>query len=580
MRDQLSITTKLLYLERLPLKYNRMDRTGYLQRFPKVALIQNFLKTHCALIFLIPFSFLLVFTGLDDTVLQVDEGPDTFISTTILKYGYPKHSDGTHSTMPYGDAFGGIFLYRTWVPYYIQSASLQLLGQNTFAARLPFAILGVFSVWTLYNFTLRWTNKKTIAFLASLLLATSVPALLYFRTARYIAIPIFLTPLLLRFYITIFDSKKWNPIPFTVLAIIYFHTMYVECAGLIIGMLIHLYVYRERVTAVNLSKVKGSAIITALFCLPWLAILPVLVGKISEFYTSASPLVDTSWWRFPKHFFAFLFQINNYIFPIILAPFLFISALKRQRFQTSLLLICSLSVLISATLHSIPLMQYIAACIPMLFVLLAMIVFYLLEKSIAWQSVLILTLISTNIVHVAPLLPLKEMVTRNPEEFKATNYSQNAHRTFVREINLKSGFFQYWQELAHPYQGPLDQLIRFFETHGKKGETCYIDNESETLALLTDLKMIPDQNLSFKSRPDWIILRGNQRNAHPNEIVLGLKNKLNTILSTHDYEKIVLNAPVKRINNSYDIQIHRFRSPTSTEKVHIYRRIAVKQDPS
>ncbi|SVA86871.1 uncharacterized protein METZ01_LOCUS139725, partial [marine metagenome] len=193
-----------------------------------VALIQNFLKTHFALIFLIPFSFLLVFTGLDDTVLQVDEGIDTFISTTILKYGYPKHSDGTHYSMAEGDAFDGIFLYRTWAPYYLQSISLQLFGQNTFSARFPFAILGVFSIWSLYSFTLRWTNRKTIAFVASLLLATSVPALLYFRTARYVAIPILLTPLLLRFYIPIFDKEKWNPVPLTLVSIIYFHTMYVE----------------------------------------------------------------------------------------------------------------------------------------------------------------------------------------------------------------------------------------------------------------------------------------------------------------------------------------------------------------
>ena len=31
---------------------------------------------------------------MDDSVLQVDEGGDTFISTTILKYGFPMHSDG------------------------------------------------------------------------------------------------------------------------------------------------------------------------------------------------------------------------------------------------------------------------------------------------------------------------------------------------------------------------------------------------------------------------------------------------------------------------------------------------------
>jgi hypothetical protein len=172
------------------------------------------------------------------------------------------------------------------------------------------------------------------------------------------------------------------------------------------------------------------------------------------------------------------------------------------------------------------------------------------------------------------------MAARYPDKFSATDYSQNATKTFLRETNLNSVFYLYFQELTHRYQGPLDELVRFFKTHGKKGETCYIDNESETLALLTELKMIHDKDLDFRSRPDWIVLRGNQRNPHPSEVILKLKEKLNTIFSAHNYEKIVLNAPVKRINNSYDIQIHRFLSPTSPEKVHVYRRIAEKQGPS
>jgi hypothetical protein len=577
MKDQLSSTTKLLYPKCLSLEYNKMSLAGYLQRFPKVTLIQNFLKTHCALIFLIPLAFLLIFTGLDDTVLQADEGADTFISTTILKYGYPKHSDGSNYTMPEGDAFGGIFLYRTWFPYYIQSTALLLFGQSNFSARLPFAILGVFSIWSLYSFTLRWTNRKTIAFLASLLLATSVPALLYFRTARYVAIPILLTPLLLRSYISIFDKEKWNPVPLTLLSIIYFHTMYVEFAGVIIGMLIHLFIYRGRVTHSNLSKVKGSAIITALFCLPWLGILPALMSKLSEFYTSNSSLVDTSLWRLPKHFFAFLFQINNYIFPLILAPFLFLSSLKHQRFQTSLLTLCCISVLITASLHSIPFMQYIAACIPLLFVLLSIIVFHLFPQSVARQSAFLVILIFTNLIQVGPLLPLKQIASRYPDKFTATEYSQNAYNTFLREINLKSVFYLYGQELTHRYQGPLDKLVRFFETHGRKGETCYIDNESESLALLTGLKTIHDKDLQVTSQPDWIVLRGNQRIPHPSQTTLRLGEKLDAIFSKNNYEKIIMNAPVKPSNNSYDIQIHKFLSPISSEKVHIYRRIS---DPS
>ena len=84
--------------------------------FLKVTSIKLFFESHLAIILLLPISFLIIFTGLDDSVLQADEGADTFISTTILKHGLPMHSDGLNHTMPFADVFAGIFIYRTWVP--------------------------------------------------------------------------------------------------------------------------------------------------------------------------------------------------------------------------------------------------------------------------------------------------------------------------------------------------------------------------------------------------------------------------------------------------------------------------------
>ena len=84
----------------------------------------------------------------------------------------------------------------------------------------------------------------------------------------------------------------------------------------------------------------------------------------------------------------------------------------------------------------------------------------------------------------------------------------------MREIQFKSIFFQYWLELANPYQGPLDKIVKFFETHGKKGETCYIDNELESLTFYTGFKMIHNNELSMKSKPDWVVLRGDQWDFH------------------------------------------------------------------
>lgn len=482
------------------------------------------------------------------------------------------HSDGLNHTMPYADIFDGVFVYRTWIPYYLQAISLHFLGNNTFAARLPFAVAGFLSIWCLYHLAIRLTQKKSAAVFAATFLATCVPALLYFRTSRYVAIPILLTPILLSFYIDIFENKKWNPIPFTVTSIIFFHTMYVEFAGLITGMLIHLFIYRNEVNPDNLRKIKIPAAVTALLCLPWLLFLPALSKRIAEFYTSTSPYIDTSSLGYLKHFLGFLFQINNYIFPLILVPFIFLLPIKKLSRPISLLVICIFFILLTASLHSIPQLQYIAASIPILFILLGWINLHLFKNSIFQQSIFVAFLIFSNIVHVAPLIPVKQLLQPLRPEPQSNLYLKGVYQAFMREVELKPIFFQYWGELAKPYRGPLNEIVAFFETHGEKGETCYIDNEMESLAFYTGFKMIHNSELTNKSIPDWIVLRGDQWVLHSEEKTSPLKEKLRFILRNNQYEQFELNAPVKRINNSYEIQIHLFKSPISADKVYIFQR--------
>ncbi|SVC93088.1 uncharacterized protein METZ01_LOCUS345942, partial [marine metagenome] len=100
----------------------------------------------------------MVFLGLSNSVLQVDEGADTFVSSTILKYGAPYHQDEKNYTMEHAKVReDGLFIYRTWIPYYLQASSLYLFGKTTFAARLPFALSGVMSAMALYFFTIKLT---------------------------------------------------------------------------------------------------------------------------------------------------------------------------------------------------------------------------------------------------------------------------------------------------------------------------------------------------------------------------------------------------------------------------------------
>ena len=570
--------SQVLPQSRRTLEYNNSKGVlNYLTtRLLKVTPIQLFFKSHLTVILLLPISFLIIFTGLDDSVLQADEGADTFISTTILKHGLPMHSDGLNHSMPFADIFDGIFIYRTWIPYYLQALSFHLMGNNTFAARFPFAVAGLFSIFCLYRFAFCLTRIRRVAVFAATFLATSIPVILYFRASRYVAFPILLTPILLLFYIDIFKKKKWNPVPFTVTSVIYFHTMYVEFAALIIGLLIHLCIFRKDVDESNLKRIKIPAAIVAVLCLPWLLFIPVLAKQIAGFYTSSSPLIDKTSLGYLKHISGFLFQINNYIFPLIFVPFIFLIPFKKVGRSVSLLIISATSIIFVSSLHSIPLLQYIAACIPILFILLGWIIAYLFKGSIIQQGVLAAILIFSNIIHVGPLVPVKQLVSFISNDSQTSIYIQGIRQTFMREVQFKSNFFQYWGELSNPYQGPLDKIVSFFETHGKKGETCYIDNELESLAFYTGFKMIHNKELNIKSRPDWIVLRGDQWDLQ--SVNNSTKEKLKFILKNNQYDQILLNAPVSRINNAYDIQIHLFQSPTSTDKVHIFRRSGINQN--
>ncbi len=558
------------------MQYNTKVFANLIQSVPLnpsafVSSITLHLKKHPALALLVPYCMLLIFLGLGDSVLQVDEGGDTFVSTTILKYGVPMHSDGVNATMLFADIYDGLFIYRTWVPYYLQALSLAIFGNTSFAARLPFALVGIASVIALYFLTLELTRNKITAFLSAFFLASSVPALLYFRTARYVGLPILLTIVLIYFYFRIFKGKKWQPAPFIITAVLLFHSMYVAFAGLIAGILIHFLLHRNRITPQNARQVPKCALVIGIFTLPWLAAIYPVFSHITQFYADVSDLVDNSFLGFFKHFAGFLFQLNNYIFPFILLPFLFVAKLKVFNLQIQLLGICIVTLLLATSVHPIPLQQYVAAALPLFYILLALIVTECFSGKIWLSSSLAGILVFTNLIHIGPLLPLKPLIQGQSKWFDENPYRKYAAQTFNREIRPASVLSQHLYQITHPYQGPLDHIVDFFKTHGDSSQSCYIDNEAESLAFYTGMKLIPKEALHAANPPDWIVLRGDQRHLNRAD---DISKKLKTIIQSPLYREITLDAPAWRINNSYDIQLHKFRSPDFADRVHIYQRIS------
>ena len=537
-------------------------------------LLKPSLLKHFPLFLLAIYSASMIFIGLGDNLLQVDEGNDTFISTNILKFGLPTHSDGVNHTMLWASSHDGLFVYRPWIPYYIQAFSLSIFGQTTFAARLPFALCGVLSVIFLYRFALKFTGRQFIAFLAAFLLASSIPALIYFRTARYVGLPILLSILLLSFYIEIYKNKKWNPLPLTVVSVIFFHTMYVEFAGMILGILIHFLIYHKEALSENRQRVAWAAGITGVFCIPWLIFISPMFSKVTQYLASWNTQIDLSWHGYIKRFLGFLFQVNNYIFPFILLPLFFLRQFRPFTKQVSLLLICILTVLLTALPHAMPIQQYISASFPLFFLLLAILIVNIFPKFLLAQSILVTFLITSNLIHICLFFPLKQIVKDHPEWFQKSTYFENTFNSLIREIKFKSVYFDYIYEISHDYKGPLDEIVAFFKVNGKPGESCYIDNEPESLVYYTRMKVIRRDHIKAQDAPDWIVLRGDYRESVKDNSSSKIARNLRAILSKHPYSKIELNSPAMRVNNTYDIQIHLFRSPSSanTDKVTIYKR--------
>lgn len=534
--------------------------------------LKHFIFKHLPLFFLAVYSILMIFPNLGNSALQVDEGADTFISTTLLKFHFPRHSDGINSSMLFANVHDGLFVYRPWVPYYIQSFSLSLFGQTTFAARLPFALIGVFAVIFLYRFALKFTDQKFVAFLATFFLASSIPALIYFRTARYVGVPILLSILLLNFYIDIYKNKKWNPIGLIVISIIFFHTMYVEFAGMIAGLLIHFFIHFKETSFENRKRAGWAAGITGVFCIPWFIFISPVFPHIYKYLASMSMLIDLSWQGAFKRFLGFLFQINNYLFPFIFLPLLFLRQIRPFTNQVSLLLLCIITTLLTALAHAMPLLQYISAGFPLFFLLLAILIANTFSKYPVTRSLLVALLITSNWIHIGLFSPLKMALKDHPSWFQRSPYLKNVYDSFIREINFKSVYFDYLYEISHDYKGPLDKIVTFFKTHSSPGDSCYIDNEGESLAYYTGMKIIHRDDISALDTPDWIVLRGDYRHAVEENSSSQIARNLREVLSKHPYSKIELNAPSIRVNNTYDIQIHLFRSPSSADKIVIYKR--------
>jgi len=202
--------------------------------------------------------------------LWEDEGDTAALASNILKFGVPKAWDGAafldcdHGTRLNRDL---VMVTHPWVQYYLTAASFLIFGQNTFAARFPFALAGWLSILVVYFFLWRSIGSRLTAFSAAALLVLSVQFLLYARQCRYCALNMLLICWL---FWSFFRMKSTRDCVLFILASVFlFHTHPYGIAPVVALGALSLIC---RPFAMQRRWIWFAAPAIALLTLPWLAL--------------------------------------------------------------------------------------------------------------------------------------------------------------------------------------------------------------------------------------------------------------------------------------------------------------------
>ncbi len=101
--------------------------------------------------------------------------PLVFDGKTLAAQGFDAHDFNEHLTPG----------MQGWLQFYVSAFVFQLFGISTFTARLPFAIVGLLSLWVLWLIGRRLYPRGNLALLFPLLAFSSIWFLTAFRQARY-----------------------------------------------------------------------------------------------------------------------------------------------------------------------------------------------------------------------------------------------------------------------------------------------------------------------------------------------------------------------------------------------------------
>ncbi len=558
--------------------------------------------TMCAAFFL--------FANLGDRILWSDEAQTALLARQITKSGIPKFNVGENipTDSPDFSDFNrdGVFIWNTWLPYYLTAISFQFLGESEFAARLPFAIFGALTLLLYYKFTLKLFHDRKTILISMFLLCLSIPFFLHMRQCRYFAIAVFGTLWMIWGYLSLGDGKKSGIIHIAAAGLLCFHSFYINAFLNLACLLTHAFLFRRR------SIIRGLLIagaIVLVFSLPAVVYMGMSGQTLSPEATTPQKVSRSLW--------VYTLWINGFLFPYALPVFasalrktkgrgflfiayiLFLAGAAMNVFLTQSIIMFFISLLLivyylysgkdytpgSSGLEQLfslllifvpsyitvfaffapyPFYRYITPLMPLFFPFSAFLLSTILQKGRFLGYTVLFLLVTTNILSVLPL-KLSEILFPAPAGIRK-EYTVSP-RDIWRWTDLRTDIAAFFDELTHSVADPEKGLVDYFRKYGKPGQIIKASYDDLSLMFyLPHMRIIP--RLVRGGVPDYIIPRG--------EYPLLFDNNFLQLLEERKviYREEAIPYPDVVWGNNPDPLFHLYNMPSNKQSIKIYKRLS------
>lgn len=447
---------------------------------------------------------LLIFIRLDQRVLYIDEAETALLGRTTLAHGIPTAHDGKNlisQELEHEHDARDVWRWTPWLEKYMTAASFAVLGESTFSARFPFALLGLLSVVSMYPLALAWFRDRWVGVLAMAFLALSVPFLLHVRQCRYYSITIFASIWVFYFLMGLVRGRRGAVLGFTLAMTGVFEAntlTFMATCGALVPCVLWL-----GVTRAVLWRAALAAVFIAILNAPWFFYFDIL-GRTGH-------RLDPYWWNV-----RILTELTaHYTFPFVaLLLFLLLAWWFRKRRNGSgpplldrhtwrafaSLLTFGAACIFALSMAPWCYYRYMANLLPLAALLMAV----MCGAVLRWQRVVgvIFTacLLLTGVFHEASVWPFSARLANLPL----------AGRSFpVFDTFFPLGNYLY--EVTHPYVGPMEGLLQFLRQHVRPEDRIYISYGDLILKFYMNNEIRggqTGQTFSGMPEPEWLIIRG------------------------------------------------------------------------